>query len=78
MTALAINEKGEVYAEIDLSVGDRTAIPAGYSLLGDDMWHRVMTVAKTVTEDATITALSLMDKRVVGTLERGNVGTLER
>jgi len=64
MIAYAIDDKGTLYAKIDLSVGDRTAIPAGYSLIAEDMWGRVKIVAKTVTDGATIAALSLIDARV--------------
>ena len=64
MIAYAIDDKGTLYAEIDLSRGDRTAIPAGYSLIAEDMWGRVKIVAKTITDEATITALSLTDSRV--------------
>ena len=64
MIAYAIDDKGTLYAEIDLSRGDRTAIPAGYSLVAEDMWGRVKIVAKTATDGATIAALSLIDARV--------------
>lgn len=67
MKAFVIDDKLNLYAEIEHSKSDRTAIPAGYSLIDEKVWGKIG-----ADEDAVVAALGLTDIRPEP--EAGNVG----